>query len=236
MRSLVLALCLVASPALAAGKNWVLHTEDYPPYQTKSAKGAIEGENVKIVKELFKRAGLKVDIKMDVWEKSFDAAKKTANQGVFTAIRSPEREKLFQWVGPISVTRWVLLAKKSKNVKINELTDAFKLKIGGVANDAKTQYLEKAGATVDKVDDDSKNAKRLKDDAIDVWVTGYISGMKHAKDVGLTDLEEVYMLREDSGYIALNLDTPSKTVLDLNRIVDEMKSEGLLNATMKFKN
>ncbi len=223
-----------AGVARAAGEpKWILHTEDYPPYQTKGAKGGIDGENVKIVKEIMKKAGLAYELKMDTWDKSFETAKKKAYNGVFTAIRNGERESLFQWVGPISVTRWVLLAKKSKKIEIKEVADAFKFKIGGYQNDAKSQYLEKLGGVVDKVDDDAKNAKRLDKGEIDLWATGYISGMKHAKDQGITDLEEVFVYREDYGYLALNVDTKQSVVLNLNRIVEQLKDKGVIK--VKFK-
>lgn len=231
--AMLTALVIGSATALAGGKM-VLNTEEYPPYQTLK-DGKIEGENVKVVRELFRRAGIPIEIRLDKWDKSFNAALDKVGQGVFTAIRNQEREKLFQWVGPISVTRWVLLAKKSKGIKIEKLEDAFKYRIGGYKDDAKTQYLVKAGATVEAVESDATNAKRLAKGDIDLWATGYISGMKYAKEAGLTDVEEVYVFREDYGYIALNLETSAATVLTLNRIVDEMKSEGKLDATLKFK-
>ncbi len=219
-----------------AADKIILDTEDYPPYQTKDAKGAIAGENVKIVTELFKRAGIPVEIKMDAWQKSYDAARKNPGHAVFTTTRTPERESLFQWVGPLSVSRSVLLAKASNKIQIKKLEDAFTYRIGGVKEDMKTVYLEKQGAKVDAVDQDAKNANRLQKGEIDLWATGYISGMKFAKDIGFTDVEEVFVYREDFGYIALNLETKVQQVLELNRILDQMRAEGLLDSALKFKN
>jgi polar amino acid transport system substrate-binding protein len=91
------------------------------------------------------------------------------------------------------------------------------------------------GGTVDTVADDVTNAKRLESGEIDLWVTGYQSGLWNAKNVGVTDLEEVLAFREDFGYLALNPDTKLATVLKLNEILDEMKAEGLLDRTLKFK-
>jgi polar amino acid transport system substrate-binding protein len=232
----ILAAGFSASSVARAADRFILNTEDYPPYQTKDAEGRIVGDNVKIVKELFRRAGIPIEIKLDSWEKSFESARKHANHGVFTTSRSPDREALFHWVGPLSVTRSVLLAKKSKKFVVKQLADLTSFRIGGVTNDSKTNYLEAQGIPVDKVDQDVKNAKRLKADEIDLWATGYISGMKFAKDIGLTDIEEVFVYREDYGYVALNLETKPKIVLELNRIIDEMRSEGKLDATLKFKN
>ncbi len=234
--SLVVALfaATLSFESFAADKI-ILNTEDYPPYQTKDAKGAISGENVKIVTELFKRAGIPLEIKMDVWQKSYETARTNAGQAVFTTTRTPEREPLFHWVGPLSVSRSVLLAKVSKKIQITKLEEAFTYRIGGVKEDMKTIYLEKRGAKVDAIDQDAKNAKRLQKGEIDLWATGYISGMKFAKDIGFTDVEEVFVYREDFGYLALNLETKSQQVLELNRILDQMRSEGLLNSALKFK-
>ena len=232
--ALIAVTAFLATPRqAAAAEKFILNTEEYPPYQFKNAKGEIDGDNVKIVRELCKRAGLSCEIKLDSWEKSFAAAKKHPGQGVFTAIRNQEREALFQWVGPISVTRWVLLAKQSKGIKIKEVGDSFKYKIGGYRNDAKSEYLEQLGAKVDKVDDDAKNAKRLENGEIDLWATGYVSGMQHAKEQGFKDFEEVFVYREDLGYLALNPEVKASMVLNLNRIVEQMKDQGLIKA--KFK-
>lgn len=227
---------LTMSLRATAADKIVLHTEDYPPYQTKDEKGAISGDNVKVVTELFKRAGVPIEIKMDAWQKSFDAAKKNPGEGVFSTTRNAEREPHFKWVGPISVSRSVFMAKASNKIQIKKLEDAFAYKIGGVKSDSKTIFLTNQGAKVDTVDQDAKNAKRLQKGEIDLWATGYISGTKFAKDIGFTDIEEVYVFREDYHYIALNLETKNQLVLELNRILDQMRSEGLLDATLKFKN
>ncbi len=227
---------LSVSLRAAAADKIVLHTEDYPPYQTKDANGVVTGDNVKVVVELFKRAGIPIEIKMDTWKKSFEAAKKNAEQAVFSTTRNPEREALFKWVGPISVSRSVFMAKASRKIELKKLEDAFSYKIGGVKEDSKTLFLVKQGAKVDAVDQDAKNAKRLQKGEIDLWATGYISGMKFAKDIGFDDIEEVFVFREDYHYIALNLETKTQLVLELNRILDTMRSEGLLDATLKFKN
>lgn len=224
----------ISFPAFAADKL-ILDTEDYPPYQTKDEKGAVVGENVKTLTELFRRAGIGFEIKMNTWQQAYETARTTAGHGVFTTTRTPEREALFRWVGPLSVNRWVLLAKSSNKIQIKRLEDAFAFKIGGVKEDVKTTYLEKLGAKVDTVAEDAQNAKRLQKGEIDVWVTGYLSGLKYAKDIGFTDIEEVFAYNEVDGYLALNLETKPMLVLELNRILDKMRAEGLLDATMKFK-
>ena len=148
----------LAVPANAADKL-VLDTENYPPYQTKDDKGVVSGENVKTLTELFKRSGIAIEFKMDTWQKSYETARTTAGHGVFTTTRTPEREALFRWVGPLSVNRWVLLAKASNKIKIKKLEDAFVFKVGGVKEDVKTSYLEKLGAKVDAVADGADRAE-----------------------------------------------------------------------------
>jgi polar amino acid transport system substrate-binding protein len=209
---------------------FVLNTEDYPPYQTK-VNGVIDGTNVKIVRELFKRANVGIDIVMSSWETAFTAARDKPGQGVFTTARTPDREAQFQWVGPIAVTKWVLLAKKSRGLKVDDLEDALKYKIGGVTDDAKIAVLEKAGAKVDKIDDDAKNAQRLDKGEIDLWATGHVSGPQHAAAAGVTDIEELFVYREDFGYIALNKSVSPDTVATLNKLLADMRAKGELDLT-----
>jgi polar amino acid transport system substrate-binding protein len=104
-------LALAPAPATAADTGFTLLAESNPPLSYTQG-GKATGENVKVLTTLFKRAGIPVRFQIESWDKAFDSAKKEERHGVFTAIRTPDRESMFQWVGPISTTRWVFLAKK----------------------------------------------------------------------------------------------------------------------------
>lgn len=213
-----------------------LYTEVYPPYQTV-VQGQLEGLNVAALRELFRRTGIAVEFKLTTWEKAIDQARRQGDAGVFTMVRTPDREESFHWVGPLSVTRWVLLKKKSRDLVIKDLEAARNLRIGTYAKDAKSEFLELKGFHVDSsVTEDADNLKRLLDGDIDLWATGFVAGMAYAKARGVeAQIAQALVFREDFGYLALNPEVPKGTVLELSRVLDLMKSEGLLDKTLKFK-
>ena len=60
---------------------------------------------------------------------------KENNTVLFTTARSPEREQLFKWAGPIVSGRFVLLAKVDKNINITAPEDLKKYRIGAIKDD-----------------------------------------------------------------------------------------------------
>ena len=77
------------------------------------------------------------------WARAYREIQDTNNTVVFTMSRTKEREKMFQWVGPIVESDWILVGDGNSSLVINNLDDAKKLKrIGTVREYAWTEYLK----------------------------------------------------------------------------------------------
>ena len=103
------------------GETLHLVTENYPPFNMSidgadSAKESkIIGISTEIIQELFKRAKIKYTIQLYPWKRAYWMAKNKANHGVYSTTRTPERENLFKWVGPLGENHWVFFAKKKRD-------------------------------------------------------------------------------------------------------------------------
>jgi len=218
---------------LAYAEPLHLVTEDYPPFNmrvngqpTGNADDPLTGIAVEIIKELFKRAGIDYTLQIYAWERAYNMALETPGYGVFCTFRTPEREALFQWVGPLVPNDWVLMAKKSRNIKINSLEDARKYKIGDYKGDAIGIFLEKEGYKVEYSIHSHLAARKLDAEKIDLWATGTLAGLYFAKREGISGLEQVFQIRQDSMSLALNKSVSADVVAQLNKTLQDMKDDG----------
>ncbi len=214
----------------------VLLTENFPPYNMAingknfAQEDNIDGIAVDIIKEMFKRAGVKYSLTLRFpWDRIYNLALEKPGYGVVAAARLPEREELFKWGGPIAPDDWVLLAKGDNPISLTSLDQAKKYRIGAYKGDAISEYLTEKGVEHSTSLRDQENARKLMAGQIDLWATGDPAGRYLAKQEGISGLRTV--LRFDSAelYLALNKDIPDEIVSKLQAALDQMRAEGFVD-------
>jgi polar amino acid transport system substrate-binding protein len=225
---------LPADAAAAPGAAPVLTflTEQYPPFNYEE-KGRLEGIAVYLLEEMMKKADLdfrKDRIRLTSWTAAYRDALKRRNTVLFSVTRTPEREGLFQWVGPIAPTKIVLIARKDRGLKVNTRDDLKRLKIAVLKDDIGEQVLVREGirgssvAVREKADD----AIRLLDaGSVDAWAYEETAGLwliRHrTADPG--NYASVYVLQEGELYYAVNRETPGAVVRKMQAALDDLKRE-----------
>mgnify|MGYP001627464355 CR=1 FL=1 len=214
----------------------VLLTENFPPYNMAingknfAQEDNIDGIAVDIVREMFKRAGVKYSLTLRFpWDRIYKLALEKPGYGVFVTARLPEREQLFKWVGPIGPDDWVMLAKGDSPISLNNLDEARQYKVGAYKGDAIAEHLVEKGLQPLTALRDQENAKKLMAGQIDLWATGDPAGRYLAKQEGISGLKTV--LRFDSAelYLALNKEMPDELVAKLQAALDQMRAEGFVD-------
>ena len=230
---------LLAGTVRAADTSLVLLTENFPPYNmAKNGKNFAQDENihgiaVDIVREMFKRAGISYSLTLRFpWERIYKLALENPGYGVFVMARLPEREKLFKWVGPIGPDDWIMLAKADSKIALDSLEQARQYKIGAYKGDAIAETLAKQGLNPIVVLRDQDNAKKLVSGQIDLWATGDPAGRYLARQEGVDDLKTVLRFNSAELYLALNKDVPDEVVARLQKALDELRKEGVVDAIM----
>jgi polar amino acid transport system substrate-binding protein len=214
----------------------VLLTENFPPYNMAingknfAQEDNIDGIAVDIVREMFKRAGVKYSLTLRFpWDRIYKLALEKPGYGVFVTARLPEREQLFKWVGPIGPDDWVMLAKGDSPISLNNLDEAKQYKVGAYKGDAIAEHLVEKGLQPLTALRDQENAKKLMAGQIDLWATGDPAGRYLAKQEGISGLKTV--LRFDSAelYLALNKEMPDEIVAKLQAALEQMRAEGFVD-------
>lgn len=220
-----------------ANYRLALLTENFPPYNIASnGKNFARDENisgiaVEVVREMFKRAEVQYSLTLRFpWARIYKQALEEPGYGVFVAARLPEREELFKWVGPIGPDDWVLLGKADSGIVLNSLEEARGYRIGAYKDDAIAEHLQQKGLVPIAALRDQENIRKLQAGQIDLWATGDPAGRYLAKQEGVTGLKTI--LRFDSAqlYLALNKEVPDAVVQKLQGALEQMRTEGFVEA------
>ena len=213
----------------------VLLTENFPPYNmAKNGKNFAQNDNIEgiavdILRETFKRADISYSMTLRFpWERIYHLALENPGYGVFVTARVPEREKLFKWVGPIGPDDWVLLARGDSPITLTSLEQARQYRVGAYKGDAIALSLEKQGLAPVIVLRDQDNARKLQAGQIDLWATGAPAGQFLARQVGISGFKTVLRFHQAELYLALNKDVPDELVSKLQKALDELRAEGVL--------
>lgn len=112
-----------AEAASAASRDPVVFTEELAPVHY-TENGEIVGIATDIVRSIFKQVGLQPYILSYPWKRTYINVLHTPGSFVYTINRTPDREKLFQWIGPILHKRTYLYRFAFRNdIKVTSPAD-----------------------------------------------------------------------------------------------------------------
>ncbi|MFJ4144518.1 substrate-binding periplasmic protein [Pseudomonas sp. NPDC089734] len=217
----------------------VLLTENYPPYNMAvdgknfAQEDNIDGISVEVVREMFKRSGIGYSMTLRFpWERIYKLALEKNGYGVFSTVRTPEREKLFKWVGPIGPVDWVMLARDDSAITLDNLEQAEAYQVGAYKGDAVAESLIIKGFNPVLMLRDQDNPRKLVNGQIDLWATADPVGRYLARQEGITDLKTVLRFHSAELFLALNKGTPDEVVSRLQKSLDEMRAEGWVSKVL----
>lgn len=214
-----------------SAKNLIYMTEEYPPFNFEK-DGELKGIAVDVIERIFQieKIGLtRKNIQVLPWARGYKYVLENENTVLFSTTRTKHRENLFKWVGPVAMSKVVLIAKKDKKIRIDSLSDLQKYSIGVIRDDIGEQLIRKAGIGKENIDAVSKgliNVRKLVRDRIDLWAYSESVAMWFIKKNGFdpNDFETVYVLMEVGDlYYAFNKNTPDPLIAQFQNALDRLK-------------
>lgn len=97
-------------------------TEPGPPTAFMQ-DGELRGFGVDVVRELITRTDSQAQIEMMPWTRAYTIAQREPDVALFAMVRTPDREKRFQWVGPILHGKVRFYSLKSRNLQVDSIED-----------------------------------------------------------------------------------------------------------------
>lgn len=206
-----------------------LMTEEYPPV-TFMKDGKVTGFVTDMVREISVRQRIPDNIRLTSWRNAYDMAVINPNVALFSAERTKEREKLFQWVGPVGKNSAIFYAKKGSGIRINSLDEARKVAaIATTANWFTEQDLKSRGFTnLVSAPLPTNNVWQLMQGEVQLSVFTDITVAEIVKNAGyrMDDLEPIFTLSNTYFYIAMSLGTPLEEVRKWQSALDGLKADG----------
>lgn len=243
LRALLLALLTCVSlPAMASDELRVV-TEELPPFNM-TQDGRMTGMSTEVVQAVLKEVGIQAGIQSMPWARAYDIALNSENVLIYSITRTPQREKLFKWVGVIAPTNWYLFAKPGRNIRLASLDDARKFQIATVKEDAGEQYLVSKGFVVGKnLQSNNKyeyNYEKFKADRVDLWISIELNAlylMRQAGDepnkMAVRALSLPDLGGHDGLYMAFSLKTPDAVVERFRKGLETIRKNGTYDAIIK---
>lgn len=216
---------------LNAEEKISLMTEIFPPYQYYDEDLKLSGISIEIIEAVKREINSQDPIKEVPWTRGVKITKKKKNSALFSTLRTPEREKLYKWVGPLVDLSVVFFKKKGSKIVIKSMEDAKKVdEIGVTRNVANYELLSAKGfKNLDVLQNgaDENNIIKLIKGRIDLWASTFFGGLYSGKSLGyegmIEPIPEVPIFRGQL-YLAFNLKTDDSVIKRWQSGLDRIKS------------
>lgn len=234
LRVFYLSLFLLLSLSSAFAGQLKVLTEHSPPLSYENNRQVV-GIATDLFLDICKEAGVDIgrdDVAIWPWARSYDEVKSHADVVLFSTARTPQREDLFQWVGPIINLRCTLVAKKRLHMKVDDIRKSvLEYRIGTVRESAPEQVLLKRGVSskdLHRVHDMKLNIRKLEDGRIDALLFNEPAILHTIEEMGFdpTQYEVVYTLMQLPLYYAVSKKTDPALVQKLQNALEVLRQRG----------
>lgn len=224
-----LLVCLNAVQATELNElNYI--TEISPPYNYR-VDGELTGYAVELLLSATALAGRPIErqqINVQPWARAYRTLLEGPNCVLFSMTRTPEREALFKWAGPIGDDHVVLLAKKSLALDEGALGSLSGLRIGAIRNDVGELYLREQGLVNGQLIlgvQPEHIAKMLVSDRLDLWAYDEYGARLTLGQIGADpdDYKVVRVLKSLQLYFAFSKDVDDRLVNEMQAAIDQLK-------------
>ncbi len=211
-----------------------LYSERSPPFSYVTGHDTtrkVEGSSVDIVNEIQARIGHINKINMSLWTDAYAIVQYLPNSALFTTARTPERENMFQWVGPISTSRTYFYTLATSGLTIETVEQAKAIQSIATPDGWFTHdYL---------INNNFQNivaTSRTSSEAFDQLINGEVQALlmtdldvkwlADISEVPMSDLTQHIEALNLKDYIAFSLSTPASTIQEWQTHLDNMKADG----------
>lgn len=232
-RAILLALALATVNGLAVpsviAQRLTLLTEELPPLNFTD-QGALTGLSVDVVHEIQRRVGNTDPIEVVPWARGYKDIQEMPNTVLFSTTRTEDRERLFQWVGPLARWEYVFYKKRGSSITLDTLDAA--RDVGSIAtyrDDAREQFLKERGFTnLDSSPKPMSCARKLLEGRVDLWLDSNLTADQVIRQIGFNpnEIEPVLTIKTNYLYIAFSRGTPATIVRDWQSTLDDMNRDG----------
>lgn len=238
MKSALFVLCLACLGTLPAkAADLAAYTEQLPPLNYQQGT-QLTGFATDLLRMAAHDADLSLSIALQPWARAYRTVLETPNSVIFSITRTPEREPLFHWVGPISPRQIKLYRLNTRrDISIQAEADLMRYTHGAMFESAAAKQLAglglQPGRGLDLGATDEINLKRLllgRTDTVAMLDWAMAWQLKQ-QNINPRQVRPIWLLDGGSQYwFALNRDTPTPKVRRLQAALNQISEDGRMQA------
>lgn len=219
--------CLEVAHALPQERPRLYLTTETSAPSSMLVNGRVAGIATDKLRSVLARTGVDYQIALLPWQRAYTAALQRSHTCVYSTTRTPEREGLFKWVGPLDSAQWVLMGRADRKLALTSLEQARGLRIGTYHGDARDNYLRSLGFATDAAPNDFLNPQKLLQGRIDLWAASWRTGSTVLQRNGWDkQIVPVLAFRKIEVYLACNPAVSDALVTRLNAELEAMARDG----------
>ncbi|GAB2208908.1 hypothetical protein ROS1_57260 [Roseibium sp. ROS1] len=208
-------------------------TEDWPPYQYIE-NGILKGVTVDLLLAILKEANAEqtlAEIEVVPWARGYSRVKTQPNTVLFSMTRTPEREEMFKWAGPILKNDTYFIGRKDQGIRIAGPADLYQYRFGVIIDDASEMFAKRHGIPSENITKNSRadlNMRMLEAGRIDFVITGWTAFEVEARRAGAnpSDYDRFFLADSSEVYFAFSKSTPDRVVTCFEAAFDSVKATG----------
>jgi len=190
---------------------------------------------------MLQRSGLRFEHKLLPWKRAYSLLQKRKNTFLYSTVKTPARAPLFHWVGPLYPIDFNFYKlKRRQDISIDKLEDLHAYTIGVPEGDFGHHYLLELGlepSTVKALLDYDMVLPMMYRNHLDLNISPplvFEYRIRSFPEYRLSDFETAFSLPSDkSFYIAVNKDTDTKIIKNLQALLDGLLAEGARARVLK---
>lgn len=208
------------------------YTESYAPANYLE-NGIPTGASVETLKLIWQHMGIpEQPIKVLPWARGYHFTLNQPKTMLFSMIKTPEREHLFKWVGPIFTNSLTFVATSDSHDEINQIEDTFNKTVVVVRDDVAEVELIKTGFPRNNIIGVTKLDQALmmvKSKRADLMLVTYESmpALVVKNDMHESEFKRLWTLSVNGNYYAFNRETPDSLVAQFQSALDNVREQHL---------
>ncbi|SDE26638.1 substrate-binding periplasmic protein [Kordiimonas lacus] len=216
----ILGLTTLVSASVMAADLRLITEENAPVNYRDPESGEIAGAAHLLVEEMLRRADVSATFELLPWQRGFRDASTTPNVCLYGMNRTPERETMFEWVGPLFHSGWGFFGY-DQTIALSNLDDLGGHTVVSKVGDAVTIALmrDRPETRNITVEDDVAAIRLMRHGRGDLWLTGIVNARSNAELAGLPMPDMKLMWKRSVIYLGCGRGTKPEVLARMRAIL-----------------
>ncbi len=206
---------------------------DWKPYFYEEGE-TLKGSAYEIATGVMEKTDIPTRYRILPWKRVYESGLKQENFMIACLGRTPTREKLFQWIGPVTKGNDYLFYKlKDSPVSVNTIEDLKKYRIGVLRGGHQNDFIDQNGLkeSAHPVAETSQLLKILLKGRVQFLLNGEEDMMAHVKtqNLDMGQFEKALFAYRVAAYLALSNNTSQEAAKKVRNAYQALSKEGKIS-------